>query len=382
MRGQGLGARNVLQGIVLSEGELSLALNGEQARIERLRFKGGEGTMELTGDATLGAKPSARLQLRADHFRLLGRIDRRLVASGQADVALDPQRLKVDGRFTLDEGLIDVSQGDAPTLDNDVLVLPREGAASARPQDERAANGVLPTPLRNAQVAVTIDLGKALKLRGRGLDTGLRGELRVSSPGGQMALNGSVRTDGGNYAAYGQKLEIRRGEIAFSGQANNPRLDVLAVRPNIDAEVGVAITGTALAPRIRLFSEPEMSEMDKLSWLVLGRGPDGLGRTDTALLQRAAVALLAGEGKAPTDELLGALGITDFSVRQTDGTVRETVVSLGKQLSRRWYVGYERSLNATTGTWQLIYRVAQRFTLRAQTGETTAFDLIWSWRFN
>jgi translocation and assembly module TamB len=144
----------------------------------------------------------------------------------------------------------------------------------------------------------------------------------------------------------------------------------------------VAITGTALSPRIRLHSEPELPEMDKLSWLVLGRAPDGLGRSDTALLQRAAMALLAGEGKAPTDELLGALGITDFSVRQTEGTVRETIVSLGRQLSRRWYVGYERSLNATTGTWQLIYRVAQRFTLRAQTGETTAFDMIWSWRFD
>ncbi|MBL0088172.1 MAG: translocation/assembly module TamB domain-containing protein [Ideonella sp.] len=382
MSGQGLGARNVLQGIVLSDGELSLTLSGDRARIERMRFKAGEGTLELSGAATLGARPSAQLQVLADHFRLLGRIDRRLVASGKADVALDPQRLKVDGRFVLDEGLIDLSQGDAPGLDSDVTVVPREGAGAPGPDDERVAAGALPTPLRNAEVAVVIELGNALKLRGRGLDTGVRGELRVSSPGGQMSLNGTVRALGGSYAAYGQKLEISRGEISFSGPANNPRLDVLAVRPNIDAQVGVAITGTALAPRIRLHSEPDMSEMDKLSWLVLGRGPDGLGRTDTALLQRAAVALLAGEGKAPTDELLGALGITDFSVRQTDGTVRETIVSLGKQLSRRWYVGYERSLNATTGTWQLIYRVAQRFTLRAQTGETTAFDLIWSWRFN
>ena len=124
-----------------------------------------------------------------------------------------------------------------------------------------------------------------------------------------------------------------------------------------------------------------MPEIDKLSWLVLGRDTDGLGRTDTALLQRAAVALLAGEGKAPTDEFLAALGLTDFSVRKTDGEVRETIVSLGRQLSRRWYVGYERSLNATTGTWQLIYRIAQRFTLRAQSGAETSLDLIWSWRW-
>ena len=59
----------------------------------------------------------------------------------------------------------------------------------------------------------------------------------------------------------------------------------------------------------------------------------------------------------------------------------ETIVSLGKQLSRRWYLGYERSVNATTGTWQLIYRIAQRFTLRAQSGSENALDMIWSWRW-
>jgi translocation and assembly module TamB len=382
MQGKGLGARNLLQGIVLSDGELDLALEGDRARVDRLSFKGGDGRLEITGDATLGATPSARLKLLADHFRLLGRIDRRVVASGQAIAELDAQRLKLDGRFVLDEGLIDVSQGDAPELDSDVRVLPRAGSVPVRNADERPAVAPMPTPLRNAQVAVVIDLGKALRLRGRGIDTGVVGELQVSSPGGLVALNGTVRADHGSYVAYGQKLAISRGDIVFTGPAGNPRLDVLATRPNLDVEVGVAITGTAQAPRIRLVSQPEMADIDKLSWLVLGRSPDGLGRTDTALLQRAAIALLAGEGKAPTDEFLGRLGLTDFSVRQTEGTVRETIVSLGKQLSSRWYVGYERSLNATSGTWQLIYRVAQRFTLRAQTGETTAFDLIWQWRFN
>jgi translocation and assembly module TamB len=160
------------------------------------------------------------------------------------------------------------------------------------------------------------------------------------------------------------------------------RLDIIAVRPNIDARVGVAVTGTLANPRVRLFSEPEMTEIDKLSWLVLGRPSDGLGGTDTALLQRAAVALLAGEDQAPTDQLLQQLGISDFSLRQTEGTTRETIVSLGRQLSQRWYLGYERSVNATTGTWQLIYRVAQRVTVRAQSGVESALDVIWSWRWN
>ena len=196
-----------------------------------------------------------------------------------------------------------------------------------------------------------------------------------------MAVNGTVNTADGTYAAYGQKLQLDRGLFAFNGAAENPRLDIEATRPNTDVRVGVAVTGTAVSPRVRLFSEPELSDIDKLSWLVLGRASDGLGRTDTALLQRAALALLAGEGEGITGQFTKAIGLDEVSLRQSDGEVRETVISLGKQLSRRWYVGYERGLNATTGTWQLIYRIAQRFTLRAQSGLDNSLDLIWTWRW-
>lgn len=395
MQGSGLAVRNLLEGINVSDGDLAITLEGERAQIQRFAFKGGDGRLTLTGGATLGAQPAAKLTLNAEQFRLLGRIDRRIVASGQADLGLERSSLKLDGRFRVDEGFIDVSRAEAPALDSDVrIVVPARGAASAngaasaprpaapgsapRAGDERPASR---SPLQNAQVDVAIDLGDRLRLRGRGIDTGLRGQLRLSSPGNRMAMTGSVRTDGGTYAAYGQKMEISRGEFSFTGALNNPRLDVLAVRPNLDVVVGVSVTGTAQNPRIRLVSEPEMPEMDKLSWLILGRSPDGLGRTDTALLQRAAIALLAGEGGSPTDDLIKRLGLTDFSVRQSDGEVRETIVSLGRQLSQRWYVGYERGVNATTGTWQLIYRAAQRFTLRAQSGSENAVDAIWSWRW-
>ena len=377
--GTGLGVRNLLQGVNFTDGELALTLAGDSANIERLVFKGGDGQLKVSGNATLGATPSASLQLVAERFRLLGRIDRRLVGSGQADLRLDVQRLKLDGSFTVDEGLLELAHGDAPALDADVQV--RRGAGAASAPAERAAATPLPLALRQAQVGLKINLGQKLRLRGHGVDTGLRGELLVSSPAGKLTLRGQVRTEGGTVAAYGQKLEIDRGTVNFGGALDNPQLDVLAIRPNLDQRVGVLVTGPAQTPRIRLYSEPELADYDKLSWLMLGRAPDGLGRSDTALLQRAALALLAGQGQNPTDTLLEGLGLTDFSVRQSDGDSRETIVSLGKQLSRRWYLGYERSVNATTGTWQLIYRIAQRFTLRAQSGSDNALDMIWSWRW-
>ncbi len=372
--GSGLGVRNLLQGVNVRDGEVLVKLEGDTARIERFTLRGGEGSATITGSAQLVGKPSAKLQLKADRLRVLGRVDRMLTASGNAELQLSAERTQLDGKFVIDEAFYDASRSDAPSLDDDVTL---------RRNDEELARATVVSdtaPTRSFVMAVDVDLGEKVRIRGRGLETGLRGQLRLSTPGGRLAVTGTIRTDGGTYAAYGQALDIERGIVAFSGSPNNPRLDVLALRPKIEQRVGVAITGNLLTPRVRLFSDPEMGDSEKLSWLVLGRAPDGLGRNDTALLQRAAVALLAGEGEAPTDALMKSLGIDEISLRQGEGDVRETVITIGKQLSRRWYLGYERGVNATTGTWQLIYRIAQRFTLRVQSGLDSAIDVIWTWR--
>lgn len=383
IEGRDLGVRNLLQGVNVGPGTVAIRLEGTDARIETFRFKGGDGQLDLSGGATFGATPNAQLKAVAERFRVLGRIDRQLVASGNAALTLDAQKFALNGRVMVDEGLFDATRADAPSLDADVTV--RRPGEAPPPEEDTA----VPRARRDVDIALDVDLGHKLRVRGRGLDTELRGQLRLTTPGGKPAVNGSVNTENGTYAAYAQKLEIERGVLTFTGAMDNPRLDILALRPNIDVQVGVLISGTAQSPRARLYSETEMTDTDRLSWLVLGRASDGLGRADAALLQRAAVALMAGEGEAPTDTLMRNLGIDELSVHQSETTnattgaeVRDTVISLGKQLSRRWYVGYERGVNATTGTWQLVYRIAQRFTLRAQSGADNALDLIWVWRLD
>ncbi|HJV94642.1 MAG TPA: translocation/assembly module TamB domain-containing protein, partial [Albitalea sp.] len=383
MRGSGLGVRNYLEGVNVSDGEVAITLQGASARIERFSARAGSGSASLEGSATLGDAPKAQLRLKADKFQLLGRVDRRIVTSGQAELRLDRDTLALNGQFGVDEGLFDFTRSDAPKLSDDVDVQRRKRPDPARAA--AAANDAPPSGSSAASRKVALDLrvalGNQLRVRGRGLDSGLRGQLHITSPGGRLAVNGTVQAADGTYAAYGQKLTIDRGELGFSGVVENPRLDIEATRPNLDVRVGVLVTGGALNPRVRLFSEPDMSEIDKLSWLVLGRASEGLGRTDTALLQRAALALLSGENEGMTSQFMKTLGLDDVSLRQSEGEVRETVVSLGRQLSRRWYVGYERGLNATSGTWQLIYRVARRFTLRAQSGLDNSMDVIWTWRW-
>ena len=376
--GSELGLRNLLEGVDLRDGVLDIALTGERAQIRKLQASAGEGSVSVEGEALFGAAPQLGLRLVAERMRLLGRVDRRVVVSGDAALAFKADTAKLDGRFSIDEGFIDISRGTAPTLGDDVRVIrgppPDEAAAAALPPGRRV--------VRSVDMNVRVDLGRALRLRGRGLDTLLRGDLLFTAPDAKLALTGTVSAVQGTYAAYNQKLQIERGTLVFSGPLDNPRLDILAVRPNLDVRVGVTITGSTRQPRIALFSDPDMSDNAKISWLVLGRPPEETGGGDTALLQAAAMAILAGDGDTPAAQLARLNPLDTFAVRQTDGAVRDTVLTVGKQLSQRWYIGYERTLSQTAGNWQLIYRLAQRITIRLQTGVDNSIDVIWSWRWD
>ncbi|MEP7140030.1 MAG: translocation/assembly module TamB domain-containing protein, partial [Caldimonas sp.] len=390
VEGTKLGVRNFLQGVNVTDGDLALALEGNTARIEHFTAQGGNGTVSLQGKASFDDAPVAQLKLSARKFELLGRVDRRIVASGDASLRLDAKTLALDGGFTVDEGLIDFTRSDAPTLGDDVEVIRRPAAAPLSPAAAAsAAMSPTPTPApvvapatRQVALDLRVGMGENLRIKGRGLDAGLRGDLRLTSPAGRLTVDGTLRVVDGTYQAYGQKLTIDRGVLTFVGPIENPRLDIQATRPNLDVRVGVVVAGSALNPRVRLFSEPAMSDIDTLSWLVLGRASEGAGRDDIALLQSAALALLSGEGPGATDRLTRALGLDAISVRQQDtGAVKETIVSVGKQISKRWYVGYERGTTAASGSWQLIYRIARRLTLRAQAGGDNSIDLIWTLRW-
>jgi translocation and assembly module TamB len=169
--------------------------------------------------------------------------------------------------------------------------------------------------------------------------------------------------------------------LRFTGPFDNPALDILAIRPNLAVRVGVQVSGTALLPRVRLYAEPDLAEAEKLAWLVLGRSGAN-GGAETAVLQQAAMALLGGKGKGLSAGLAAALGLDELSFRgansNLDGTTSAAAVTLGKRLSSNIYVAYERSVAGTLGTVYVFYDLSRRFTLRAQTGEQSAIDLIFT----
>ncbi|MET0280306.1 MAG: translocation/assembly module TamB domain-containing protein [Steroidobacteraceae bacterium] len=400
LQGDGLKVRSVLDGVELHEGTLRATLEGTRLAIAELRFEGGSGSrayisgrsgnrtrapsergrMDASGTIDWSAlEPGSeaasaiRMDMRAtlQRMQVLVRNDRQMTLSGELSAGLQQGALQVRGDLSVDRATIKLPEASAPTLGNDVVVL-REGkpavANAAAP-----ATGHLETA-RPLDLEVKLNLGRDLALEGQGITTRLEGELTVrSKPGAAepFAVVGEVRTVEGKYRAWGQALDVETGVVLFNGSYSNPSLNLLAIRPEIEVRAGVRVTGTLTAPRVQLYSDPDLPEAEKLAWVVLGRAT-AVGGAEGSSMQQAALGVLAGR---LASGMAGGLGLDELGLT-------ESSVSIGKRLSDELYMTYEAGLAGAASTLYIFYDITRRLTVRGQTGEASAVDLIYTIKFD
>lgn len=396
-----LAVRSVVDGIDFSQGRLNARLHGQQMYIEEFSLQGAAtaagsgGQVAVTGsvfwlpagsETDFLSRLSMALDVQATALRLSNRSDRRVVVSGKVAAQLRDARLSLRGGLTVDQALITLPDDSAPQLGDDVVVRRpvTQQTTTTTPAKNTRATSNANTPRLVTDLLIDIELGRDFQVRGRGLDTRLAGKLSLHAVDRERPnLTGTVRTVRGTYRAYGQRLDIEQGLVRFVGSADNPMLDILAIRPQLSQRVGVQVSGTALSPIVRLYAEPDMPEAEKLAWLVLGRSANGSGG-EAALLQQAALALLGGSGRGPSASLTQALGLDELSFSGSNGgdSASGATVTIGKRLSKDFYVAYESGLAGTMGVFTIFYDLSRRLTLRAQTGEQSAIDLIWTLRYD
>jgi len=376
-----LALRSVVDGFEMQGGRLRASIGGQRLLIEEFSLHGpgaDGGTLMATGEATWSPSgPQVHMSAQAQRLRASTRSDRQITVSGTLTGRRDATGTVIDGKLRVDQALIVLPEEGTPRLGDDVVVR----GAAAKPASVPAAEEAARQAEGKLQVGVDMDLGDDFRVRGMGIDTRLQGTVTVS--GESLAaprLAGTIRTSGGQYRAYGQRLDLERGLIRFTGPVDNPSLDILAIRPNLPQQrVGVQIGGTALSPRIQLYSDPDLPDAEKLSWLVTGRAaPEG--GAESAVLEQAALALLSKRAGVSQGGIASTFGLDELSVRRdsTEGAA----VTLGRRFGSKLYAAYERSLSGAVGTLSLFYDVSRRLTVRAQTGDRTALDLIYTFTFN
>ncbi|MES2502909.1 MAG: translocation/assembly module TamB domain-containing protein [Pseudomonadota bacterium] len=407
LRGNAMGKNLQLvlpsQGVSLTEGTLQANFENDVLLIKEAVWKGGSGYVRTNGTLKmLNQQPNVALDWQAEQFTVLSGADRLLVLNGAGKTTLDNDLLTISGDFKVLKGLVGLPDDDVPTLADDVVVLGRT---------EIVNDDALKILLNNLR----IDLGDDFTLRGRGLDAQLYGAVTLVGLTQYLPhTEGTIRIKKGTYTAYGQVLNITRGVIAFTGPIDNPSLNIRAMRnapssndsiiksnaettSNNDAvtgsnfsqttssavqnvNAGVEITGNGLNPAVKLVSEPNVPDTEKLSWLLLGHGTSQAGKNDFAMLSLAAGAVLSDDNSLPLQtKLARAAGLDELSFGGADADTAS--LTFGKRLSSRLYLSYQKSVSGLLDVARLTFNITPRWALQAETGTESAVDALYTFSF-
>lgn len=414
LQGNGLELAFAAEGLLFPNGELRASLNQDVLKLERLRFSnkvafvpkleqfqelnwsGREGEFSASGEVNW-RNQSGAIQASWKDFPLLQRKDRWLVVSGQANITQVERAWALIGKLRADAAYFKLPKLPPPSLSSDVIVSKGIKLVDEDIDLDTGKKGL------KTKLDLQIDMGSKFVFVGRGLDTSLTGTLRLrSNDGSPVHASGSIVTNGGQYEGYGQKLEIERGILNFQGAPGNPALNIRALRKGLAVEAGVDVTGTVASPQVRLVSEPNVPDSEKISWLVLGRESDQVGSADASLLLSAAGAIFGGDGSRNIPrELVQGLGFDEFSIGPAESggssklpsqtvagatsvgaSSNDKVVNIGKRLRPGLVLSVERGVSDASGALKLSWQLSRRIRFIGRSGTDNSMDVKYSFSFN
>lgn len=405
--GQHLNVTRLDDGVRLLDGELKANLNNNRFTVERLYFPAQlrvepkewrtatwirenpdaqNGNLQITGYWDL-INNSGNFDVQLYRYPILQRADRYAMVSGDLHMRAALPQINLTGKVTADAGWFDLDMlGGIPTIDSDVVVI-----RSTDPVKEKKEEASGPIDIN---MSLDVDLGPRFYLTGYGVNSGLIGQLTIHMIDGQLTALGALNTRGGAVEMYGQRLQLRRGTITFQGDIANPILDIQALRTGLSVEAGVKVGGTARKPKIDLISVPDVSELEKLSWLLFGHGPDE-GGGDLAFLVSVGSSFL-GDGepfyrKFGIDELsvrsgeLGGAGSilpansVASSLESDINDAERRFIQASKTLSSDITVSVRQALSDTGTVGRATYKLTRRLTAELSVGTVSGLALIYRW---
>ena len=352
--------------LALDSGELLLSLNpnklekisadiiidNNQATIHG-RFEIKNNTATLIGQLAWQDDLTINVDLNAQQLPLIFPPQLVVKISPTLNFLLKEKVLKITGILEVNGGTYNIEKfpEDSITVSDDVIIVDQQGKEIFK---EKSGFDI--------ETNVRVNIQKAFKINGQGLESHLFGQLQVSQDKTKpLQLFGSIQSDKGTYQAYGQKLTIDKGELTFNGPVTNPYYNLRASRhiKAEDIEVGLQITGLANTLDMQLFSTPAMEGPEMLSYLARGRGLDSGGGNSTA-----AASMLIGFGVTNSVGLFNQLEklpfISNIAIdTEGEGDTTQATISgyIGNRVYLKYAVGVYEPVNELTVRLYLLNRL-------------------------
>lgn len=250
-----------------------LQLTARNQSLEKLDIQGtvnsGNGYMGIGGTLSMKDKMQLVLDIKGKNFEVLNNPNAWVIISPDINVQFQPNLLNLNGEIVVpDANITPVLSGGSG---GGIGISPDAKVKSQQKTEETAKSAL------QILGEIKIKLDEKIRLKVADFHSRLGGEFVMTfKPNEFIPLaNGSINVFDGAYRAYGQDLQIRKGQIIFTGDyVSNPTLDIETIRkiygdPAVEM-AGVSIKGQAKKPEIKLFSKPQLSESKALSYVMFG----------------------------------------------------------------------------------------------------------------
>ncbi|MEL7450072.1 MAG: translocation/assembly module TamB domain-containing protein [Pseudomonadota bacterium] len=352
----GLSLTNV--DVTMTAREQGLGVNGQ--------FTSGSGRAGFEGDLSFGGGTLAgKLALDGSGITILDLPQLRIDASPDVTVAIDGRELTFSGNVGVPYARI------APLVVGDaVRVSPDQVIVSQYTEPKPVDNKIRTT------TDVDLLLGEDVEIDAYGLTGNIEGRLSIfDEPDSVTTATGELAVVDGRYEAWGQKLEVSRGRLIFSGgEISNPAIDVSAQRVIDTQTVGVNLRGDLANPELVVFSDPPLPSTDAFSYLLTGRSMTSASDADRQYLNTASNALALRGGALLAGQIGRQLGIDDVALEGADNR-DETRFVIGTYLSPDLYVSFGLGLFEAVNALRMRYRFNKNWSVAVESGEESSTDV-------
>ncbi|MER3446267.1 MAG: hypothetical protein C4291_05220 [Candidatus Dadabacteria bacterium] len=189
--------------------------------------------------------------------------------------------------------------------------------------------------------------------KGKGANVEVKGRIGVIKEyGGPVILTGNIDTVRGTYEFFGKLFRIEQGKVSFRGTPEiNPFIDVTALYKVSDVKIFVNVNGTVEKPNVKLSSDPPMDQTDIISYLAFGTSSDKIGAGQRTNLQSKAAEIGALIAADKLKDIVGERFRLDvISITGGEKGLQDAQIEVGKYLTDRLHIAYERSPEETVST--------------------------------
>jgi translocation and assembly module TamB len=307
-------------------------------------------------------------RLTGENFMIFNMPELKLHVSPDLSFTATEQGASVKGQLQLDEGKVLIEQLPPETVTNssDLVINQPEKTA---PESQYALIFDIKTNIKDR-----------LELKVIGLDAWLSGSIQLTQKANKaMNTVGTLNLEDGKYEVYGQKLDINQGELFFNGSVENPRLNVKASRRSLDDTVtaGVQLGGTVKNLQSNLYSDPALSDIEILSYIMTGEGINNAGSISGEQLKQTAILMGLNQGGPVFKEIQNTFGIDVLTIKEA-ASKSDTVIEAGKRINDKLYISYNHGIFNRLGFWVLKYKLNEFLNLQTTQGEDQSIELVYT----